>query len=297
MPIAWAASFEIEVIRAESERGSREPDPDVHELIYKGYAAMFDAATSGLPALRQAEKYFTQALDRDPENPRAQTGLGGYHAVMALQLRVPDPVPYLAKADAILQQVIEQHPNTSEAHHYLGLVHVTRGQPEKAARSFERAIEINSSCAPCYGQLGRALVRMGRPAEGLEHLHYAMRLSPRDPSMPNWLGMAGGAELELEHYDKAIEYLDRALAFDAGQPRICWCWSGPMRWRATSAKREPSSPGCRRRNRTSPANSWSRGSSARRMDPGGCISERGCGLRWRRRPSRSRGRPRCPLGT
>jgi TolB-like protein len=61
---------------------------------------------------------------------------------------------------------------------------------------------------------------MGRPAEGLEHLHYAMRLSPRDPSMPNWLGMAGGAELELEHYDKAIEYLDRALAFDAGQPRI-----------------------------------------------------------------------------
>ncbi|MGZ5792303.1 MAG: tetratricopeptide repeat protein [Croceibacterium sp.] len=148
---------------------------------------------------------------------------------MALQLRVPDPVPYLAKADAILQQVIEQHPNTSEAHHYLGLVHVTRGQPEKAARSFERAIEINSSCAPCYGQLGRALVRMGRPAEGLEHLHYAMRLSPRDPSMPNWLGMAGGAELELEHYDKAIEYLDRALAFGGS----CWCWSGPMRWRAT----------------------------------------------------------------
>ena len=119
-----------------------------------------------------------------------------------------------------MQQVIEQHPNTSGAHLFLGLVHVARGQPEKAARSFERAIEINSSCAPCYGQLGRALVRMGRPAEGLDHLHYAMRLSPRDPSMPNWLGMAGGAELELGHYDKAIEYLDRALAFDAGQPRI-----------------------------------------------------------------------------
>ena len=177
-------------------------------------------ATSGLPALQQAEKYFTQALERDPENPRAQTGLGGYHAVMALQLRVPDPVPHLAKADAILQHVIEQHPTTSGAHLLLGLVHVARGQPEKAARSFERAIELNASCAPCYGQLGRALVRMGRPAEGLEHLHYAMRLSPRDPSMPSWLGMAGGAELELGHYDKAIEYLDRALAFDPGQPRI-----------------------------------------------------------------------------
>ena len=123
--------LEIEVIRAESERGSREPDPDVHELIYKGYAAMFDAATSGLPALQQAEKYFTQALDRDPENPRAQTGLGGYHAVMALQLRVPDPVPYLAKADAILQQVIEQHPNTSETHQYKGLVNVTRASRKK----------------------------------------------------------------------------------------------------------------------------------------------------------------------
>ena len=69
-----------------------------------------------------------------------------------------------------------------------------------------------------------------------------------------------------------------------------------MRWRETSAKRAPSSPGCRRRNRTSPASSWSRGSSARRMDPGGCISERRCGLRWRRRPSRSRRRPRSPAG-
>lgn len=210
--------LEIEVIRAESERASR--NLDAHELIYKGHAAIFDSGTSGLPGLQQAEKYFTQALERDPDNPRAQTGLGGYYAIMALRLLAPDPVSYLAKAEAILQQVIEQHPNTSEAYQFLGLVQVTCGEAEKAAQSFERAIEINSSCAPCYGQLGRALVRMARPAEGLEHLHYAMQLSPRDPSLPNWLAMAGGAEVELEHYGKAIEYLDRALAFDPGQPRI-----------------------------------------------------------------------------
>src|SRR5262249_29458829 len=83
-----------------------------------------------------------------------------------------------------------------------------------------RAIELNSSCAPCYGQLGRALVRLGRFVEGLEHIHYAMRLSPRDPMLPNWLAMAGSTEVGLGHYAKAIEYLDRALAFDSSQPRI-----------------------------------------------------------------------------
>jgi len=212
--------LEIEVIRAESERGSKNPDPDVHELIYRGHAAIFDSGTSGLPGLQQAEKYFTQALERDPENWRAQTGLGGYYANVAIRLLAPDPVSYLAKAEALLRPVIDRYPNTSEARYFMGLVQVTRGQPDKAARSFERAIEINSSCAPCYGQLGRALVRMERPAEGLEHILYAMRLSPRDPMMPNWLAMAGGAELELGHYGKAIEYLDRALTFDPGQPRI-----------------------------------------------------------------------------
>jgi TolB-like protein/DNA-binding SARP family transcriptional activator/Tfp pilus assembly protein PilF len=210
--------LEIEVIRTEGERGSKYPG--AHELVYRGYAAMFDSATSGLPDLRRAETYFTRALEHDPENPRALTGLGGYHAVMALRLLAPDPVPYLAKAEALLQRVIDRDPNTSQAHQFMGFVHITRGHAADAARSFERAIELNSSCAPCYGHLGRALLRMGRPVEGLEHLHYAMRLSPRDPSMPNWLAMAGSAELELTHYGKAIEYLDRALTFDPAQPRI-----------------------------------------------------------------------------
>jgi tetratricopeptide (TPR) repeat protein len=217
-PNGAGKTSEIEVTRVESERGSK--DPDVHELIYKGYAAMFGAATSGPPALQQAERYLTQALERDPENPRAQTGLAGYHVRMALRLFAADPIPHLATAEALLQQVIDRHPSSSEAHQFMGMVDITRGHADEAARSFERAIELNSSCAPCYAQLGRALLRMGRPAEGLEHIHYAMRLSPRDPLTPNWLAMAGGVELELEHYGKAIEYLDRARALDPGQPRF-----------------------------------------------------------------------------
>src|SRR5882672_453185 len=96
--------LEIEVTQAESVRASN--DPDVHELIYKGYAAMSDSSTSGEAALREAEKYLTLALERDPENPRAQTGLAGYHAKMALRLFVPDPAPSLTKAETMLRQVI-----------------------------------------------------------------------------------------------------------------------------------------------------------------------------------------------
>src|SRR5262249_40042495 len=110
--------LEIEVTQAESTRASN--DPDVNELIYKGYAAMAESSTTGLDALREAEKYLTLALELDPENARAQIGLAGYHAKMALRLLVPDPAPHLAMAETMLQEVIARYPEASEAHEFMG---------------------------------------------------------------------------------------------------------------------------------------------------------------------------------
>ena len=74
----------------------------------------------------------------------------------------------------------------------------------------ERELAINPSHAVSYAALGHALIRLGRPAEGLEHVRYAMRLSPKDPALHYWLSFAGAAELELKHYDKAIALLNHA---------------------------------------------------------------------------------------
>jgi TolB-like protein/DNA-binding SARP family transcriptional activator/Tfp pilus assembly protein PilF len=212
-----ARELRVSVQAIEGSRTSK--DPDVHELIFKGFAAIQAARLKGVEALRPAETYFLQALERDPDAIRAQVGLGAYHAHMAVQLFAPDPAPHLAKAEAILQQVIERHPNVSDAYPQIGLVHVARGHMDKALQSFERAVELNPSNAPSYAQIGRALVSLGQAQAGLQHVLYAMQLSPRDPALGYWLAFAGYALLELTRYDEAIDYLARAHATNPTQPR------------------------------------------------------------------------------
>jgi len=208
--------LQIEVTQLESERGTT--DPNVHELVFKGWAAIGAAARSGEESLREAEHFFLQALSRDPDNTRAQAGLAAYHVRMAAQLHTDEPATHLDKAEAILQRLIDRHPNMQGPYLDLGLVYATRDRSNKAIPLFERSIELNPSHAPSYAQLGLAFARMGRANEGLKHILYAMRLSPRDPTMPYWLNFAGRAELELGNPDKAIAYVERSLALNLDFP-------------------------------------------------------------------------------
>ena len=198
---------ELHVSATAFENGRVSNDPNVHELIFKGFAAIQDSRLNGVEGLRPSEAFFQKALDRDPDAIRAQIGLGAFHAHMAVQLFAPDPKPHLAKAEAILQQAINRYPSLSESYPPMGLVHVARGHMDKAAQTFERAIELNPSDAPSHAQYGRALVSLGRAQAGLEHIRYAMQLSPRDPILGYWLAFAGYAYLELGRYDEAIDHL------------------------------------------------------------------------------------------
>jgi tetratricopeptide (TPR) repeat protein len=212
-----ARELRVSVAAAESARTSN--DPDVQTLIFKGYGAIQASRHHGVDGLRPAEQYFLQALARDPDALRANIGLGVFHAHMAIQLFAPDPAPHLAKAEEILQSIIARHPSLSEPHHGMGLVHVARREAEKAIASFERTLKLDPSHAPAHAQMGRALVRIGREREGLDHILYAMRLSPRDPVIGYWMAFAGYAELELGNYGSAIAYLERAHALNPTQPR------------------------------------------------------------------------------
>ena len=47
--------------------------------------------------------------------------------------------------------------------------------------------------------------------QGKTDIEKAMRLSPRDPRMGNWLFFIGSAELEQGHYDAAIDEFHKAI--------------------------------------------------------------------------------------
>ncbi len=212
-----ARELQIEVTRSESAAG--QDHHDSHALIFRGWASMYDMDKDGKRALDHAAVLFNKALEIDLDNPRAQLGIAAVHTHLAVQLLTDDPAPHLAKAEQILRRVIERTPNSSEAHHVLGLMHLARSNGQAAKQAFEKTIAINPSHARGYAQLGRLLARLGRPDQGLEHIAYAKRLSPRDPSLAYWHAFSGYAKLELGRFDEAIADTRLALSMMPWQPR------------------------------------------------------------------------------
>jgi DNA-binding SARP family transcriptional activator/TolB-like protein/Flp pilus assembly protein TadD len=213
-----ARELQFEVLPIESLRLSKDFGADA--LAYRGWAALSEINLGGY---REALALFNQALERDPQNLSARTGVGAYHARMGAQVFDTDARGHRAKAEEILRQVLNRDPNSSPAHFYLALA--LNGLPTlpEALEHLERAIKIDPSDASAHAQIGNGLIRSGRPAEGLQHVRYAMRLSPRDPIMPVWLEFAGNGELELNNYPEAIAIFQRSIALNSGYPRS---WAG-----------------------------------------------------------------------
>lgn len=213
-----ARELQFEVPPIESVRLSN--DFDAGALAYKGWAALSQVNLDGY---RQALDLFNQALERDPENLSALTGIGAYHARMGAQVLDTDPMGHRDQAIKILRDVLARDPNSSTANGYLGLALNKLPTLPESMKYLQRALDINPSDASAYAQIGNAQIRSGKPAEGLENVRYAMQLSPRDPIMPVWLEFAGNAELELKHYDEAIDYFRSSIALNSGYPRS---WAG-----------------------------------------------------------------------
>jgi DNA-binding SARP family transcriptional activator/TolB-like protein len=205
----------VQIGNLESKRQGQAP---VHQLVIKGWQAIADFPTSGLEALRRAERFFTEAREQDPNASRAAVGLAAFHTFMVVYGSEPDPLPRLGQAQELLETWIARRPNIPGARHYLATVQRMRGQWQEAAATLRQELAINPSFAPSYASLGYTLVRLGQVDEGRERIRYAMRLSPKDYLIPQWLTFAGAAELELGHADKAIEHLEHARAASPHYP-------------------------------------------------------------------------------
>jgi tetratricopeptide (TPR) repeat protein len=198
-------------------------NPDVWALVLKGWAAVFSAGTRGLEGAKLGKPYFTQALERDPDNVSARIGLAAVLLTFSSHGLAEDREASLTRAETLLREALARKPNLTAANYFMSVVHRLRGRLADAIDSLERAIERNPSHASSYAHLGFILSRMGRAAEGLEHIRYAKRLSPRDPILSFWLNYEGAAELELARDTEAIEHFRQAIAL---YPRYALAWAG-----------------------------------------------------------------------
>ena len=213
-----ARHLHVTVLTMEADR--RAPisagDPKVDDLIAKGWSEIIRIFEFG--AASAAGQYFEEALKLQPTNGGAMLGLAGYHVAVVATFVVEDTRPHIEQAELLLARVLKLNPRTVMGNYYQGVLHKVRGDPHAALAFFTKCLEINPSFALAYANAGHTMSRIGRLQDGIEHVRYAIRLSPKDPNLGSWSLYAGEIELELGHDDAALEWLKRAVALNPRQP-------------------------------------------------------------------------------
>jgi type IV pilus assembly protein PilF len=110
-------------------------------------------------------------------------------------------------------------PGSADVHALLAMIHERNGKPDKAAREFERALQI----APADGSIlnAHASWLCGRGESAQADLEFARAL--RDPAY-RWplqaLSNAGKCAHKAGQWSKAEDYFRRALEIEAQDPRV-----------------------------------------------------------------------------
>ena len=164
--------------------------------------------TSG--ALGEAERFFRQAIDRDPKFALAYVGLADAVQLQADYSGVPLDAA-LARAEKAVAEALKLDPNLAEAWAARGGIAMGRAQGEIAERFLRRAIELNPNYATAHQWLSMVLRGTGALQEAQEHAERAVQLDPLSARAN--VNLAQGFET-LGRFDEAVTRFRRAIDID-----------------------------------------------------------------------------------
>ncbi len=150
--------------------------------------------------LSEAEADFERVIALQPQNVWAHLGLGGIYTQQERLREAVDALqdatalePRNAHAHYLLSQAYlrsGQHREREEAlgvfrrlsgaeeHLKQGAIYAERGALDRAIASWERALQVDSTCVDAYLRLGQAYVQAERPEEAKDALLHVLELDP-----------------------------------------------------------------------------------------------------------------------
>jgi adenylate cyclase len=191
--------------------------------------------------IRQALRFFEQAVEKDPTFSRAYASLARAYKQLgeegliswseaivqgkAAAERARRISPNLAEAHAILAELsfmaddpielqekearkaLELNPNLAEAHDILGQIAGIKGDLESFVRQIEEAYQLDPLSPPTIRYLGRVYFLGGRQQEAFEHWKRNLHLDP----ITSYHGMADYyiAKGDLEKADAMVKEMER----------------------------------------------------------------------------------------
>ena len=126
----------------------------------------------------------------------------------------------LTEAGELYRRILAVEPNHADALHYLGVIELQGGAPDKAEAMIRRAIELKPAEPAAHVNLGRALRRLARFDEAAEAYRAATVLDSGRVSA--WIGLSESLSARRRS-DEALQAALRAIALDAASAAARYC--------------------------------------------------------------------------
>ena len=186
------------------------------ELVEKGRQIWRQGVPGGVgarSALEQGRAFFEAALELEPKNASALTGLSNYYSVCALR-GFADRTEGFKKGRQLLLKALAADDQCADTYSSLGIMALYFDDDFHAAeRNFTRALEIDPENADAIRFNSVVLKMLGRLDEAVEASAAATKMAPDAASL--WNGL-GDALLAAGRNAEAVEPLKRAINLKPG---------------------------------------------------------------------------------
>jgi len=188
----------------------KRPDSlEAYDLFLRAQENMHNSARS---VFETSEALFDAAIAKDPHYAAALAWRAYWHVLRVGQGWSPDPADDAMQADHFARGAIECNsvePMALAIHGHIASY--LYKDFDLAFRRFETALRINANAPPAWLWSAAAHAWMGNGSRAIEEINKAMALSPYDPLMYAYSGIAGIAYLVDGQCERAIECALRSL--------------------------------------------------------------------------------------
>jgi TolB-like protein/DNA-binding SARP family transcriptional activator len=196
---------------AEVERvGIKRPEhQDAYDLLLRAQENMHNPDRA---VFETAGPLFEAAIEREPHNAIALAWKAYWHVLRVGQGWSIDPGHDTSEADHFAARAVQFGTRESMAFAVQGHVAAYLHKDFNAAvECFEIALRINPNSARAWLWNAATHAWMGKGAQAVEKVHRAMALSPYDPLIYAYSGVAGMAYLADGQYARAVEFALRCM--------------------------------------------------------------------------------------
>ncbi len=218
-----AVALNLEVVRFEAARPTEHPD--ALDYILRGRAVRNQGSTG--ENFAESIRLLEQALALDPRSIDARAFLAYVLVGRVLELMTDSAGSDVERAERLIGEALTALPGHAFAHYVRGQVLRAQNRFEEAIPEYETAVTLDRNAVHALAALGQCKFFTGALEEVIPAQEQAIRLSPRDPTLPNWYWRIGRVHLLQSRLAEAILWIERARS---ANPRL----AGPHGWLAAA---------------------------------------------------------------